>query len=241
MKRDVMNDTDPMPGTLDEIAGRVASPAEASAAGEVEGELDPQTARILRALDRPPRPPAPTPEVRASSDGGDFVAYSSGAHAPGAAPRSEEERRRQVLAELSVLIQEPPTSETPAHGSTTTVAPRTRSRRVSWASWLVGILFLAGAMAVWGSLRSKTVASSPQLPTAQPETPAPAETTDSPPPTESTVASTPKVSAIAPVLSGSRLPEAPRSTPRPSTAAHRGPAVAASAAAPSDDLIEHPW
>ena len=37
---------------------------------DISLELDPKTARILKALDRPTRPPAPVPEVRANSAGG---------------------------------------------------------------------------------------------------------------------------------------------------------------------------
>jgi hypothetical protein len=58
--------------------------------------------RLILSLDRPPRPPAPIPDERPSSDGGRFVAYR--ACGPPAQSQIDEARRRQPIAELSVLV-----------------------------------------------------------------------------------------------------------------------------------------
>jgi hypothetical protein len=257
MKRDLTNDTDPIPA-IDQLTEPGVAPGVSAAPREVPSDLDPKTARILKALDRPPRPPAPTPELRASSDGGDFVAYSGATRLHGAAPRTDEERRRQVLAELSVLVQEPPASETPPHGSTSTVAPHSHSQRPMWGGLLIGAFILASVIAAWGSLKTKTVATSPQLRPAQstavtllpprtqapspaPKSPAlPDTTTGMPPPvTKSTFTPTPK--APTPIVSGSHLLEPPRQPAKQPSAPRRGPPAASSPAPPSDQLIEHPW
>jgi hypothetical protein len=248
VKRDLPSDTDPIPG-LDEVTHPVEPPGIADASQEVPNELDPKTARILKALDRPPRPPAPTPEVRASSGGGDFVAYSAAARPPGVAPRTDEERRRQALAELSALVQESPAVETPAHGSTSTVAPRLRPRRPRWGLWLVGVVVVATSVAVWGA--SKSGGTSPPLRVA-------ASASASAPLTEKhmepvlppmRIASDPTVllrnsepAPETPVVPSEHHQQKPlRSPPRPSETSSRPPPVASSATSSPDELIEHPW
>jgi hypothetical protein len=239
MKRDLTNDTDPILA-IDPLTESGVAPGVSAASAEVASHLDPKTARILKALDRPPRPPAPTPELRASSDGGDFVAYSGATRLHGAAPRTDEERRRQVLAELSVLVQEPPASETPPHGSTSTVAPHLHSQLPRWGGLLIGALVVAGVIVAWGSLKTKTF--TPLPPRTQEQSPAPksAALPGVPPPaTKSTFTPTPR--APTPVVSGSYLHEPPRQPPKQLSAPYRAPPAASSSASPPDQLIEHPW
>jgi hypothetical protein len=59
---------------------------------------------LFRALDRPPRPPAPMPVKRASSEGGDFVAYA-GASVP--QPAQVDEARHLALVEIDKLAAAP--------------------------------------------------------------------------------------------------------------------------------------
>jgi hypothetical protein len=89
---------------------------------ESDDEMDPLTYRILAGFDRPPRPPAPAPERRASSDGGNFVAYSATVQPP----RSRGSQESGALVELSNLITHPtPVPQAPApRDLPTLVAPR---------------------------------------------------------------------------------------------------------------------
>lgn len=85
--------------------------------------------RLILSLERTPRPPAPIPDERASSDGGRFVAYR--ATGLPAQPQAELEARRQALAELSVLVNVTPVPPTPARREVTTapVTPQARRQR----------------------------------------------------------------------------------------------------------------
>lgn len=63
-----------------------------------------ETERLLESFNRPLQPPAPRPKQQASSDGGDFVAYSS---VSSPARRSAEETRRLALVEIANLAAAP--------------------------------------------------------------------------------------------------------------------------------------
>lgn len=152
MKRDRTDDTDPMNHALEALDGCAEPLHGASSSGHGES-IDAKTASILQSLDRPPRPPAPAPERRPSSDGGDFVAYSAVAHPADRAARTNEERRRHVLADLAVLVEEPhpaaPPDSLPKNASTY-VPPSRVAGPWRWAlatatAGLLGIAFLAAA------------------------------------------------------------------------------------------------
>jgi hypothetical protein len=85
--------------------------------------------RLILSLERTPRPPAPIPDERASSDGGRFVAYRATGRP--AQPHTELEARRQALAELSVLVNVTPVPRDPAQPEVTTapVTPQARRRQ----------------------------------------------------------------------------------------------------------------
>jgi hypothetical protein len=84
--------------------------------------------RMILSLERSPRPPAPVPDERPSSDGGRFVAY--GATGRPAQPHMEQEIRRQALAEMSVLVNAtpvPPDPELP-EARTARTSPQARGK-----------------------------------------------------------------------------------------------------------------
>jgi hypothetical protein len=256
MKRDLTNDTDPTPA-----ADAVTEPTAAPGAGfestsrevrALDPELDPKTARILKALDRPPRPPAPTPEQRPSSDGGDFVAYSSPPRSPGAPPRTDEECRRQALAQLSALIQESPATDTPSHVSTRTVAPGSRVRTPTWPLALLAVVVVASVALVWVSSTVRRTATQQALQVVPAlSTPAalPAQETLVPLPPPDIIATGPVAPATPapdrlptpPVVAVAPPHGLPRSPPRPAVTVHREPLPVASGPSAPDGLIEHPW
>lgn len=190
--------TDPTPTNID-----VTDPGPPP---DMDDEMDPQTASLLAALDVPARPPAPAPQVRASSEGGDFVAYSTTAE-PAPRRRPEEVRQEAALVELSQLIAEPtpvpPSPTTPARDVATFVAPERRRpvRAVVLVAvaGAVTVVVLGGVLALLGS-RSAGEVSPPAAQPAQASAAAPA-----PPPS---------ALPIPPVL-----PAAPANAPFPSVAA----------------------
>jgi hypothetical protein len=260
MKRDPSHDTDPTTG-IDAVTARIDA-----AAATTPDDLDPKTARILRALDRPPRPPAPTPELRASSNGGDFVAYSTAAHAPGAPPRSDEERRGQAFADLSTLVRGAPAATTPSGRSTRTIttvptASRMRARRSLLAVTCGAIVLAVVGASVWGSSAFRTIAARSPAIIAAPAPAAPAATEKkpderlrpgaiepaspsppalaAPPPARSTTAALASATSAPPArAAGHATPPRASMVPR---ALLPPPSPPAPAGSTPDDLIQHPW
>jgi len=138
--------------------------------------MDPLTYRILAGFDRPPQPPAPTPERRASSDGGRFVAYS--ATVQPAPSRKAEASRAEALVELSMLIGQPAPTPSPSRRDDVPTLVSTRPGARSRAQGLVAVsvtvtaalLLALSALAVWRSL-SRSPAADPLL-RATPASPA---------------------------------------------------------------------
>lgn len=245
MNRDRVRNTDPMTTPVHAaIPGGSRLPQDPSTMDD--GPMDPKTTSILKALDRPPRPPAPTPELRASSEGGDFVAYSAVAQPASGAARSEEERRRQALAELAVLVQEPEPAavlRSPSRDVSTQIAAhRLRGRLWRWAAVSLGGGLVAIAVMAWRSSATTAAPShapSTALTTIETTLPASSE-------------ASPRVDPMAPLP----LTSAPQRLPSPRTTAVRpsprvatpttpigrpAPQPTASGNSIPDRLIEHPW
>jgi hypothetical protein len=146
--------------------------------------------RLILSLDRDPRPPAPMPDERRSSDGGRFVAYrTSGRPAP---PRVGEERRRQPGSELSVLVNVTPVPPELTQRDISTAPILSLPRRRSWDIWLgVAVVIAFGAFASWA------VQSRPGVVTQQPAT-AKARVSESPVSAEVVVAPTPRIEPAPP-------------------------------------------
>jgi hypothetical protein len=139
-----------------------------TAADPDDDEMDPLTYRILAGFDRPPQPPAPTPERRSSSDGGRFVAYS--ATVQPARSRRTQASHEEALVELSHLIEQPdPTHAPPPLDDVPTVVstwPGARSRAqvlVAVSVTVTAALLIAlGALVAWRS-SSRSPAADPLL------------------------------------------------------------------------------
>ena len=145
---------------------------------------------------RPPRPPAPRPKVQASSDGGDFVAYSTVARpAPRTAQEDARARARVEVARLAAAAESMP----PADGAMVAGrdAPtqlvtfrRNRKRAIQVVAGVVVVLALGGALAIVLTLGSRAAATSssassaPTAATAAPSAVSTPSTTSSAPPIE---------------------------------------------------------
>jgi hypothetical protein len=251
MNRDPVRNTDPMTPPVDAALPGVARLPQDSSTVRTDGPMDPKTASILKALDRPPRPPAPTPDLRASSEGGDFVAYSAVAQPASGAARSLEERRQQALVQLAVLVQEPESPvavlRSPSRDASTQIAAhRLRHRLWQWAAASLGGGLVAIAVMAWRSSAATT---------APPQAPPTATMTD--------IETTPPVGSGAshrmapmdplPLTSAPQRAPSPTTTtttlrPSPRAATPIAPAgrpapqpTAASGNSIPDRLIEHPW
>lgn len=135
---------------------------------DADDEMDPLTYRILAGFDRPPQPPAPTPERRSSSDGGRFVAYS--ATVQPARSRKAEASRAEALVELSVLIGQAAPSQSRSRPDDVPTLVSTRPGARGRAQWLVAVsvtvtaalLLALGVLAVW-RCSSRSSAADPLL------------------------------------------------------------------------------
>lgn len=107
---------------LDEAPAPPAAVAHEAVASPLDVE------RMILSLERSPRPPAPTPDERPSSDGGRFVAY--GATGRPAQAHTEQEVQRQALAEVSVLVNATPVPTTSAlrEAATAPTSPQARGK-----------------------------------------------------------------------------------------------------------------
>ena len=117
---------------------------------ESDDEMDPRTYRILAGFDRPPRPPAPVTERRASSDGGFFVAYSATVQPP----RSRGSQESSALVQLSSLITHPtPVPQAPGPRDLPThVAPRRASGPTIWVLVVVSLALGGASVALLAAL-----------------------------------------------------------------------------------------
>ena len=238
MKRDRTEDTDPMNPVLDALGGCPEPLHGASSCGHGES-IDAKTASILQSLDRPPRPPATAPERRPSSDGGDFVAYSAVAHPANKAARTNEERRRHVLADLAVLVEEPHPAAPPdslRKDDSTYVPPSPVVGRWRWAlatatACLFGIALLATASQKKAPAEGEPIgpATHVQL-SAEASEPVVA-------PRAPRVEAAPAASVTAPPILSSSAARAPLPRSVPRVTAQTVP----SARSDSDRLVEHPW
>jgi hypothetical protein len=132
--------------------------------------------RLLLSLEREPRPPAPIPDERASSNGGRFVAYR-GTGRP-AQPRTEQVARRPALSELSVFVNATPvpTDTSQRETSTAPIIPQARHGRWAagprvrrgvvnaWAMWMGAAVFVA--VGVFASVLALSRSHEPQSPAA---------------------------------------------------------------------------
>jgi hypothetical protein len=181
--------TDPGgPRTPDAAARRDRTPVDRPveggvAAHEASTSPDPlDVVRLILSLERPPRPPAPIPDERASSDGGRFVAY--GATGRPAQAQTEQGVRRQALAEMSVLVNATPVPADAGSqdASTARTSPQARRRPRAagssggrgavraWALWtgtaLVVALGLLGSVVVVSRLHESQAPATPGARTA---------------------------------------------------------------------------
>jgi hypothetical protein len=159
---------------------------------------------------RPPRPPAPRPKVQASSDGGDFVAYSTVARpAPRTAQEDARARARVEVARLAAAAESMP----PADGAMVAGrdAPtqlvtfrRNRRRAVRIVAGIGAVVAVGGALAIaltlgTGAAGTPSSASSALAATA----------------TTLTVISTPSTTASAPPIETQRPQTRPEVLPPP--------------------------
>jgi hypothetical protein len=239
MKSDRTHDTEPTIPSTDTTDSGASPPAHAESASDralspgvdrpdviVTSPDAVDVERLLRSLDREPRPPAPIPDERASSNGGRFVAYR-GTGRP-VIPQTEQEARFQALSELSVLVNATPVPADISRRDLST-APLGRgvvNARVIWMG--AAILTAAGGFALLVALSRS---HAPQLPpAAAPEPIAP-------------VVHAPVLAAPSPVAPVTTRPEAHATATEPPTPAarpttrtvHRHPAVAPSAALSTEE------
>ncbi len=201
MKPEQTHDTAPMadlddatdPGEAPEKASQEATPGHRSVAAPSDRtNPDPlDVERLILSLERTPRPPAPIPEVRASSDGGRFVAYRATGRP--AQPQLEQEARRRALRELSVLVNATPVPpESDARSAPTARLARAPRAIGAKTVWGVGVAVVSVAGLVFLIVWSNTRPSDAGVPVAlvatahpQPPSSAPASVALSPlPPPE---------------------------------------------------------
>ena len=93
--------------------------------------------RLLEAFNRAPRPPAPMPTQRSSSDGGDFVAYSGVTNLAARGASAVEQNRLRALEQIADVTSasgEPPALLVPQR-DLSTPSPWTSNRRLwAWTS-----------------------------------------------------------------------------------------------------------
>jgi hypothetical protein len=156
--------TDPGPAPTFDTA---SVPPATSAPPEESSEASHLFAGFKR---RPPRPPAPRPKQQASSDGGDFVAYSTVARP---VPRTVQEgARARVRVEVARLAAATPLIDSPTvagrDAPTQLVTLRRKRRRaIAVIAGVAGVMVLASALAVvltWGSRGSGTSPSASLAP-----------------------------------------------------------------------------
>jgi hypothetical protein len=116
--------------------------------------------RLILSLDRAPRPPAPIPDERPSSDGGRFVAYrASGLPAQS---QIDEDRRRQAIGELSVLVNLTPVPPEVTKREAPTAPASAGVRRRSLGLWVAGVVVIGlGVVASWAVQPGPAVVTGP--------------------------------------------------------------------------------
>jgi hypothetical protein len=147
------------PAVATEGAPEQAPSEPARGASDLNTTPDPvDVERLILSFDRPPRPPAPLPDQRPSSDGGRFVAY--GTTGRPAAPQTTDDVRRRALAELSVLVNVTPVPPESVNRDNSTVLGL-RARRKSLGLWMgATVLVSVGTVAALTSRRASHQAES---------------------------------------------------------------------------------
>ena len=211
--------TAPKPATTQPIPipiTAVSATPEARPLVDRRNATDPDIDPLLKAFDRTPVPPAPLPDERASSDGGDFVAHYAVTKPAARNDARPQDARVVVQRELRQLISEP-SADADREGAlvapcevTTEIPIARQRRRRRGAMIVVGISLVAAVILIGAAVANRP--STPNLPIV-------AATASSNAP-----ASTP--SAVV-TLSVAPMPTAPASATTPPSAATTAPSSAA--------------